>query len=94
MNIINTLTGEVYNYKVGSVDEKKFIKVMDGLNCGNNEKMYFETEIEYKIYRVISDNKQLEQYKSVLISKQQLIKNNWDSFIDWVDNPTKSSFQL
>ena len=46
MNITNKLTGEVYDYKVGSLDERKFIRVMDGFNCGNNEKLFFETEIE------------------------------------------------
>tara|TARA_B100001250_G_C19297211_1_gene570189 strand:- start:21 stop:305 length:285 start_codon:yes stop_codon:yes gene_type:complete len=94
MSITNKLTGEVYDYKVGSLDERKFIRVMDGLNCGNNEKLFFETEIEYKIYRTISDHKHLEQYKTILISKQDLIKNNWQAFIDWVENPEISTFQL
>ena len=94
MNITNNLTGEVYKYKVGSLDERKFIRVMDGLNCGNNEKLFFETEIEYKIYRVISDYKHLEQYKTILITKKDLIKNNWQAFIDWVENPEISTFQL
>ena len=94
MNITNNLTGEVYKYKVGSLHERKFIRVMDGLNCGNNEKLFFETEIEYKIYRVISDYKHLEQYKTILITKKDLIKNNWQAFIDWVENPEISTFQL
>tara|TARA_B100001094_G_scaffold163412_1_gene158154 strand:- start:722 stop:1006 length:285 start_codon:yes stop_codon:yes gene_type:complete len=94
MNITNKLTEEVYNYKIGSIDERKFIRVMDGLNSGNNEKLFFESEIEYKIYRTLSDNKHLEQYKTVLISKKDLINNNWQAFIDWVENPEISTFQL
>ena len=92
MNIVNTLTKEKYDYKIGSIDERKFTRVIDAVN--NGEKMFFENEIQYKLYRIIEDNNHLEKYKPLLIEKSDWLERNWDSFLDWVNNPSVNFIQF
>ena len=92
MNIVNTLTKEKYDYKIGSLDERKFTRVIDAVNTG--EKMFFENEIQYKLFKIIRDNDHLEKYKTLLIQKSDWLERNWDAFLDWVDDPSSNFIQF
>ena len=54
--IVNALTGEKYNYKVGSQDERKFWRVIipftkDGVT--NSVKLFYVSPSEYEYHRYI-----------------------------------------
>ena len=55
--IVNALTGEKYNYKVGSLDERKFWRVTipftkDGVT--NSTKLFYISPSEYEYHRDIN----------------------------------------
>tara|TARA_B110001469_G_scaffold43469_1_gene42864 strand:- start:321 stop:605 length:285 start_codon:yes stop_codon:yes gene_type:complete len=94
MYITNTLTGKKYDIKMGTIPERKFFRVSNGWEAGAIDKMYFENEAEYKLHRVLEDNPRLTSHRGVLISKVEMLGRNWESFQDWVQDPTSASMSF
>jgi len=94
MQIINALTEQRYPIHVGTLGERKFIRVGDGYSPGAPDKKFFESEGEYKIYKILLENPKLEQYKTVMVNRVKHINSNWEEFTKWVTDPGSSTFKL